>query len=129
MALIAQVTIPGPVGAKLTKVSVVFANVVASTAIDPGAAGGIVHAIEIDNTANSTAIYMKGWFQAGAPTIGTTAPKIVLKCAAGTKTQYSWSNGFAYTNTFFASALTIGGTAGTASADSTVFMNFLLDPN
>jgi len=123
------VTIPAAVADTLVKFSQAVWDEDAddTTTIDSGTSGGTLYAIEIDNSANSVDVYLKGWFIAGVGTvnIGTTAPNLVLKCASGTKTQYTFSNGVKYTLQFRVAVLTTGGTAGTTAPDSTVYANFL----
>ena len=48
--------------------------------------GGTIYYIEVDNTMNAAATYFK-IFNHASPTIGTTAPEIVLKIAASQR-QY-----------------------------------------
>lgn len=123
------VTIPAAVADTLVKFSqaVWDSGAEATTTIDSGTSGGSIYAIEIDNSSNSVDVYLKGWFISGggAVTIGSTGPDLVLKCASGTKTQYTFSSGMKYTLQLRVAVLTAGGTGGTTAPDSTVYANFL----
>lgn len=86
-------------------------------------AGGdpTINAVEIDNSANNHSVYMKMYDNA-APTVGTTAPEMLLLCLAGAVVKYHWPDGLAG---IFATALSYAtvkeaGTGGTSSPDSSV---------
>ena len=75
----------------------------------------------IDNTANTAISYFKAWNNA-APTVGTTAPDMVLPCPASARITY-WFGGEGMAT--FATALSIAcvttaGTAGTTSPTNDV---------
>lgn len=82
-----------------------------------------IYLIEIDNTANaSTRVYLK-LYNAAAPTIGTTAPDIVIPCPGGTITRAALASasGISFgTALSFACVTNGGGTAGTTAPTNDV---------
>ncbi len=96
--------------------------------LDVGATGLVVgsgptncYAIEVDNTGNTVASYLRMYDEA-APAIGTAAPEYVLKIPAGTKRTHFFNNG---AGTIFGTALaiaccTVGGTAGSTAPTNDV---------
>jgi hypothetical protein len=80
-----------------------------------------LNTVEIDNSANTHAVYTKFWNNA-APTIGTTAPDMILPCLAGAAIKYHWPDGL---DSIFGTALSYAtvkepGTGGTGDPDSSV---------
>ncbi len=74
-----------------------------------------ISAIQIDNTTNSTASYLKIWEAdpSGGGGVGTVRPEITIKAPASTKIQYTFSPGMAMNQTW------VGVTSGaTVSAKS-----------
>lgn len=60
-----------------------------------------ISAIQIDNTTNSTASYLKIWeADPGAGGVGTVRPEITIKAPASTKIQYTFSPGMAMSQTW-----------------------------
>lgn len=81
-----------------------------------------IYLIEIDNTTNSaTTVYLK-LYNATAPTIGTTAPDIIIPCPGGSivraslgaATAISFGTGLSF------ACVTAGGTGGTGSPTNDV---------
>jgi hypothetical protein len=89
----------------------------------------------IDNTLNSTTVYLKIWNHA-SPTVGTTAPDFSFACPAGKLVQYTWAGGVAMgvaisyacvAETASADLAPLaGGTAGTTSPAKNVIVRILV---
>ena len=91
----------------------------------------------IDNTLNSTTVYLKIYNHA-SPTVGTTAPDFSFMCPAGKAVQYTWMGGVAMSTAISyacvaetASLVTgdaplAGGTAGTTSPEKDVTVRILV---
>ena len=91
----------------------------------------------IDNTLNSTAVYLKIWNHA-SPTVGTTAPDFSFACPAGKVVQYTWAGGVAMgvaisyacvaetASVATGGAPVAGGTAGTTSPAKNVTIRILV---
>ena len=82
-----------------------------------------VYAVDIDNTANAAISYIK-FYDSAAPTVGTTAPVMILPAPASTRQIFLMPQGLA---SIFATALsfaglTAGGTAGTTGPTSDVIV-------
>ena len=57
---------------------------------------GTVFSVFINNTANSgTPVYLRLWNNA-SPTVGSTAPDMLLICPAGVSRQYNFGDGVAF---------------------------------
>jgi len=91
----------------------------ATAAIDTlKATSGTLYKVEIDNTSNSVAVYVKLYNNTGgAPTAGSTDPHFIFKCAAESTIAYSCPSGTAFANALYAICVTSAGTAGTSSQD------------
>ena len=89
----------------------------ATAAIDTlKGSSGTLYKVEIDNSANSVAVFVKLYNNGGgAPTAGSTDPNFVFKCAASSTIAYSCPSGTAFANALYAICVTTAGTAGTAS--------------
>lgn len=87
--------------------------------VDIAGSSGTLHAVEIDNTANAAITYVKLYNDA-SPTVGTTAPDMILMVPASTKMTFHFPGGVAFSTAFSVAALTAGGTAGTTGPTSTV---------
>ena len=72
----------------------------ATAAIDTlKGSSGTLYKVEIDNTANSVAVFVKLYNNGGgAPTAGSTDPNFVFKCAASSTIAYSCPSGTAFEN-------------------------------
>jgi hypothetical protein len=80
-----------------------------------------LNTVEIDNSANSHAVYTK-FYNAAAPNVGTDAPDMILPTLAGDSTPYHWPDGL---DSIFGTALSYAtvkepGTGGTGDPDSSV---------
>ena len=82
-------------------------------------------AVEIDNTFNSAdIIYFKMWD--AVPTVGTTAPKVILFANAGEKVQYTFDVGFTLSNVY-AAAVSEPGTSGNKCPAGGVIVKILME--
>ena len=85
-------------------------------------------AIEIDNTANSTAVYAKCYDNAvGSVTVGTSAPDIIAFAPASTKLTYFFDQGVAFGTGLVLACVTNKGTAGTSNPASAVVIKLIYD--
>lgn len=78
-----------------------------------------VYLVDIDNASNSAVTYIK-FYNAASPTVGTTAPDMILIAAASTRVVYSIPQGHSFGTALSFAGLTTGGTAGTTSPTSNV---------
>lgn len=88
------------------------------------ASSGALLVVEVDNSNNTVAAYLKLYDHA-SPTVGTTAPNWVFLCPANVKRTYSCPGGSAFTNLSLA-CVTTGGTAGTASPTNAVTVRLVV---
>lgn len=100
--------------------AVLIVQTSATATADNDVANGAItlSVVDVDNTANAAAAYLKLYDHA-APTVGTTPPDVVLRVAAGQRRAAVWPEGLAFTALSFA-CVTAGGTAGTTSPASAV---------
>lgn len=84
---------------------------------------GTFYVIDIDNTANGSASYVK-LYNSAAPTVGTTAPDWIFRVAANTRRSFVSIEGHAFTNLSLC-CVTAGGTAGTTSPGASVVVRIL----
>lgn len=108
-----------PVGSKLivqTSASSVPDNNVTGTS-------GSIYMIDIDNTANVAASYLKIYDDA-SPTVGSSAPDSILKIAGSQRRQWVITEGADFSQLSFA-CVTTGGTAGTADPASPVVVRIV----
>ena len=90
------------------------------------ASGGTLFKVEINNTANSSAVYLKLYNNVGGAVTGDgTDPNYVFKCPASSTKVYSCPKGTAFANALYARCVTTGGTAGTGNATSPVVYRIL----
>tara|TARA_R110002020_G_scaffold19780_5_gene67939 strand:- start:1091 stop:1459 length:369 start_codon:yes stop_codon:yes gene_type:complete len=87
---------------------------------------GVLFQVDIDNTANTDAVYVKLYNNA-SPTIGSTPPEWVLKCPASVRRVFSCTPGSIFATNLSLACVTTGGTAGTASPTNAVAVRLLLD--
>lgn len=69
---------------------------------------GSIYSVYIDNTANSSAMYVK-LFENASPTLGTTDPGFLFSVGASSTIQYNFPQGIAY-STALKWAVVQGGT-------------------
>lgn len=105
-----------PVGTNLIKET----NAGATANNDVTGTSGAVYMIEVDNSANSAASFLKIYDDA-APTIGTAVPDYVFRVPANQVRQFVSPGGMDFANLSFA-VVTVGGTTGTTDPANTVIV-------
>ena len=106
-------------------------KVVVDTSVDATAvnnvSGGttVLSYIELDNTANSVASYLKV-YNLASPTVGTSSPDIVVRAAAQTKEYFICPQGVDFGTALSYACVTTGGTAGTTSPTYSVILRAII---
>jgi hypothetical protein len=109
-----------PLGAKLVQ-----DTSAGGTAIDnTTGATGTLYAVEVDNTANASAVYFKMADSTNA-TAGTTAADICLMCDASTKINYVFPTGIAFSSGFSHWCVTAAAESNTTSPGSSVIARYV----
>ena len=92
------------------------------TAIQYDSAGGAysVYTVDIDNSANSAASYLKFWNVSSGATLGTTDPVLILFAPAGSREPYAFPAGIAFSTAISYAFVTTAGTAGTTAPTNAV---------
>tara|TARA_R110002020_G_scaffold225717_8_gene435843 strand:+ start:8 stop:391 length:384 start_codon:yes stop_codon:yes gene_type:complete len=119
--------LPGsPIGTTYISDSSVNATAQAAKA----SSSATLFALEIDNTANSSAMYFKMYDVATAGvahvTVGTTDPDFIFVIPASSKRQFNALEGLNFTTGMIYACLTTGGTGGTASPGSAVSIKMFI---
>ncbi len=96
-------------------------NLGASADNDIDSGGATLYIVEVDNTANSAASYIK-FYDAAAPTVGTTDPIEMYKIAAGKRTTWIIPRGLTFGTGLSLAVTTTPGTGGTTSPASAVIV-------
>ena len=113
-----------------TQVNPIATRLVEQTAAGASANTNVVGApctlytVDVDNTANVAAVYVK-LYDSAAPTVGTTNPDVVLLLPAGERRQYVMPEGVAFATALSFACVTAGGTPGTVSPSSPVIVRIL----
>lgn len=81
-----------------------------------------VYMIDIDNAANAAVTYTKYWNDAN-PTVGTTAPHMILFVQASVRRTFVFTTGVNFDTALSYAAVTGAGTAGTTGPTSDVPVN------
>jgi hypothetical protein len=76
-----------------------------------------VYYLDLDNSLNAATTYFKAW-NAAAPTVGTTAPDMVIPVPASTRLPIPIPGGLLFSANLSMAAVTTGGTAGTTAPSS-----------
>ena len=112
-------------------VSNLGAFVVVDTDVDENAqtnttgAAGKMHLLSIDNTTNSSVMYVKFYDSSSAVTVGTTVPDYVFRADASTLHTLVFPEGLTCANGFTHCCVTAGGTAGTGAPCSAVMIRYV----
>ena len=80
---------------------------------------GTIYYVEVDNTANSAASYLK-IYNASGPTVGTTAPDLILRATGSTREYFVFPTGLAFGTAVSYACVSAAGTGGTGSPSSSV---------
>jgi len=93
----------------------------ATSEADTNSGAATIHEVYVDNTGNTAASFLK-LYNAAAPTIGTTAPDIIIRSRASIKTRVYMTPGLghAFATGLSMACVTAAGTAGTTSPTSDV---------
>ncbi len=86
----------------------------------------ILRAVTVDNAANGATTYFKMWNSAG-PTVGTTAPDLILMVPASVKRSFIFPEGIVFGTACECACVTTAGTAGTTSPTSSVTVQVILE--
>jgi len=119
----AQTTTPlsNPIGAAIVKESA--ASGTANNDVRAGAS--TLYQVDVDNTANGAATFVK-FYDSASPTVGTTAPDYIFKVPASTRKVFTLDlSGVAFATGISFCAVTAGGTAGTSSPSSACVVRLL----
>ena len=95
---------------------------VTSTAVTnvTGAAANLYY-VEIDNTANTVASFVK-FYNNASPTVGTPPPDVALRPVAGAKEYFVFPTSIAFATALSYACVTTAGTAGTTSPTNSVIV-------
>ena len=85
---------------------------------------GVVYTVDVDNTANVAASYVKLYDNA-APTVGTTPPDMVVLVPASQRRQVVVPEGVSFSTALSFACVTVGGTEGTVDPASDVIVRIL----
>lgn len=91
--------------------------------VNDGAA--TIYSIVIDNTANAATSYIK-FYNAAAPTVGTTAPDMILMMPASVEREFTFPDGVVFSSALSWAGVTTAGTAGTTGPTSNVVMRVVV---
>jgi hypothetical protein len=84
---------------------------------------GVIHAVEIDNTAGSVAVYLHIWdLASGSVTIGTTDEDFTFMAPAASRVTYACPEGAAYGTALTAALVSAPGGSVGPSAAVTVYI-------
>lgn len=117
--------------AVMTQYGVLGGKVITDTSVDasavnnPTGGSGTLYYVEINNAANSSAVFVK-FYDHASPTIGTTSPDIVLRCGAAESQYFNLPQGIAFGTAVSYACTTAGGTAGTGSPSNAVILKAIV---
>lgn len=94
------------------------------TAVAAKASSAVVYQIEVDNTANAAASYLK-LYNTGSPTVGTTVPDWVVMIPASVERNITIPEGLTFGTALSYACTTAGGTAGSTSPTSDVIVRMV----
>ena len=94
---------------------------IAEAAVVIKASSAVLYELEIDNTNNATAGYLK-LYNAASPTVGTTAPDWIVMIPASVSRVIVIPSGLTFATALVAACVTAGGTAGVTGPTSNVTM-------
>ena len=118
---VSNVTLGYPSGAKLFQ-----DTSSANSGVAVQASSTTIYEIEIDNTANAAEDnYVKFYNTAGAVTVGTTVPDMVIEVRQGVSRTIVIPSGLVYEAGVAIATVTAGGTGGTTSPGSAVIVRIV----
>jgi hypothetical protein len=86
--------------------------------------------IEVDNSGNTSDVFVKLWDAASSPTVGTTVPNAgILRVEAGKRQPFFLNGpaGLALSNNLYIVCVTTGGTGGTTAPTNAVTADIFTD--
>ncbi len=89
-----------------------------------------VFGIEVDNTGNTSDVFVKLWDAASSPTVGTTVPNAgILRVEAGKKQPFflNGPDGLAIADDLYVVCVTTGGTGGSTAPTNAVTADIYTD--
>ena len=92
--------------------------------IGPGAS--TLYIVKIDNTANASAASFLKLYNAAAPTIGTTAPDMIIRAAGGATVSLEIPEGISFATAISFATVTAGGTGGITNPTSDVIVDLTI---
>ena len=92
-------------------------TVAANAAVVAKGSSTVLYELELDNTANGAASYLK-LYNTASPTIGSTAPDAIIMVPASVSRSIVIPSGLTFGTALAYAAVTAGGTAGTTSPAS-----------
>jgi len=85
-----------------------------------------IHQVRIDNTANSTKLYLKLYnLAASSLTVGSNSPESILPVEAGSSVEYGFDPGMAFGTALCYAVVTTGGTAGSTDPGTAITVEIL----
>jgi len=97
-----------------------------NAAVAVKAASTVLYAVEVDNTANGAASYLKAWnVAAGSVTVGTTAPDMIMLAPASSRVTFAFPAGVTFGTALSCATVTTAGTAGVTSPTSDVIVRLV----
>jgi hypothetical protein len=84
-----------------------------------------MYAAYIDNSANAAITYVKFYDTDTAPTVGTTAPTMILMCNVSSEHIFVFTSGVTFSVGLSIAAVTAAGTAGTTGPTSAALGYFV----
>ena len=101
-------------------------TVSANSAVSVQGSSTTIYQIEIDNTANAAEDeYVKFWNTAGAVTVGTTVPDMVIEVRQAVKRSIVIPDGLVYQTGLAVATVTAGGTGGATSPGASVVVKIV----
>ena len=101
-------------------------TVSANSAVSVQGSSTTIYQIEIDNTANAAEDeYVKFWNTAGAVTVGTTVPDMVIEVRQAVKRSIVIPDGLVYQTGLAVATVTAGGTGGATSPTASVVVKIV----
>tara|TARA_R110002020_G_scaffold226137_11_gene436567 strand:+ start:505 stop:873 length:369 start_codon:yes stop_codon:yes gene_type:complete len=97
-----------------------------ATEVEASSSSINVDQVRIDNTANSTKLYLKLYnLAASSLTVGSNSPESILCVEAGSSVEYSFEPGMAFGTALCYAVVTTGGTAGVTAPATAITVEIL----
>ena len=97
-----------------------------ATEVEASSSAINVDQVRIDNTANSTKLYLKLYnLAASSLTVGSNSPESILAVEAGSSVEYGFDPGMVFGTALCYAVVTTGGTAGTAGPGTAITLEIL----